>query len=151
MSLKSRIEIHYEASKNPGNIISQFLLICLLAVPIIVPFFLNPSPALSETHRQLLLPPCPFYHITGIPCPLCGATTSLTLLTHGQIIRSFIANPVGPLLYFIFIAFAVILIKSLIKHQVIKLLVSFTGLELLILIIIIWGLKLISWGFNIMF
>lgn len=51
-----------------------------------------------ETHRQLGLPPCTFYAITGLPCPSCGMTTSFALLVRGDVWNSLKANAVGTLL-----------------------------------------------------
>jgi hypothetical protein len=51
-----------------------------------------------ETHRQLGLPPCTFYWVTGLPCPSCGMTTSFSHLAHGSISDSLRANPAGTLL-----------------------------------------------------
>jgi hypothetical protein len=51
-----------------------------------------------ETHRQLGLPPCQFYFVTGLPCPSCGMTTSFALLMHGDLKNSVRANAVGTLL-----------------------------------------------------
>jgi hypothetical protein len=52
-----------------------------------------------ETHRQLGLPPCTFYTITGgWPCPSCGMTTSFALLMRGDVWNSLRANAVGTLL-----------------------------------------------------
>ncbi len=52
-----------------------------------------------ETHRQLGLPPCTFYTLTGgWPCPSCGMTTSFALLVRGDIWNSLQANFVGTLL-----------------------------------------------------
>lgn len=50
------------------------------------------------THRQLGLPPCNFFFITGLPCPSCGMTTSFALLMHGDLRNSLRANAVGTLL-----------------------------------------------------
>jgi hypothetical protein len=51
-----------------------------------------------ETHRQLGLPPCTFYGVTGVPCPSCGMTTSFALLVRGDVGNSLRANAVGTLL-----------------------------------------------------
>src|SRR5262245_53861942 len=51
-----------------------------------------------ETHRQLGLPPCTFFAVTGMPCPSCGMTTSFALLMHGDPAASLRANAVGTLL-----------------------------------------------------
>jgi hypothetical protein len=52
-----------------------------------------------ETHRQLGLPPCTFYTMTGgWPCPSCGMTTSFALFVHGDVWNSLRANAVGTLL-----------------------------------------------------
>ncbi|MFA5787399.1 MAG: DUF2752 domain-containing protein [Actinomycetota bacterium] len=42
---------------------------------------------------------CPLRAVTGIPCPLCGLTTSFVALSHGRFHQAFAANPLGPLLY----------------------------------------------------
>ncbi|MCS6977955.1 MAG: DUF2752 domain-containing protein [Gemmatales bacterium] len=61
--------------------------------------WLRPSSAGLGTHRQLGLPPCSFYIVTGgVPCPSCGMTTSFCHLVRGQILESLRANPVGTLL-----------------------------------------------------
>jgi len=51
-----------------------------------------------ETHMQLGLPACTFKHVTGLPCPSCGMTTSFALLIHGDVWNSLQANAVGTLL-----------------------------------------------------
>ena len=38
---------------------------------------------------------CPLRLTTGIPCPLCGMTTSLTAAGRGQIAEAVMANPAG--------------------------------------------------------
>jgi hypothetical protein len=41
-------------------------------------------PLSHGTHRQLGLPPCMMNFVTGLPCPACGMTTSISLLAHGD-------------------------------------------------------------------
>ncbi len=53
---------------------------------------------LEETHRQLLLPPCTFKVITGLPCPSCGMTSSFALLVRADLWNSLQANACGTFL-----------------------------------------------------
>jgi hypothetical protein len=62
------------------------------------PYTSDGSPRRMETHRQLGLPPCTFYSVTGLPCPSCGMTTSFALLVRGDVANSARANVVGTLL-----------------------------------------------------
>jgi len=62
------------------------------------PYEEDGSPRRLATHRQLGLPPCTFYAITGQPCPACGMTTSFALLVRGDVLNSARANVVGSLL-----------------------------------------------------
>ena len=39
--------------------------------------------------------PCPLRTLTGIPCPLCGMTTSVTATVHLQVGKAVSANPAG--------------------------------------------------------
>jgi hypothetical protein len=41
---------------------------------------------------------CLFRHITTIPCPSCGITSSVLLLLHGDIHEAVYSNPIGILL-----------------------------------------------------
>ena len=45
-----------------------------------------------------LLPPCPFHHLTGFPCPTCGLTRSGILLSQFRIWEAFVTNPLFILL-----------------------------------------------------
>jgi hypothetical protein len=74
-----------------------------LAVVFVIAALLHPysesgAPLTQETHRQLGLPPCNFYSLTGLPCPSCGFTTSFSLLAHLDPLNSLRANSVGALL-----------------------------------------------------
>ena len=52
------------------------------------PYYANGRPRSMETHRELGLPPCSFYELTGLPCPSCGMTTSFSLLMYGDVWNS---------------------------------------------------------------
>lgn len=62
------------------------------------PYDENGAPKKQETHRQLGLPACSFYRMTGLPCPSCGFTTSFSLLMHLDPINALRANSVGTVL-----------------------------------------------------
>jgi Protein of unknown function (DUF2752) len=40
--------------------------------------------------------PCPLRTVTGVPCPMCGMTTSVEATLHGDLPHAFAANPAGP-------------------------------------------------------
>lgn len=47
---------------------------------------------------------CPVYDLTGLYCPGCGGTRSLTALLHGKILLAFHENPITPLLLLFLLA-----------------------------------------------
>ena len=58
-------------------------------------FWLKPDPRGLGTHEQVLLLPCNFYVLTGLPCPFCGMTTAFTHMARGEIREAFFAQPLG--------------------------------------------------------
>ncbi len=54
----------------------------------------GPVLALVPGHSGL---PCPLRALTGVPCPLCGGTTSVEDMFRGHVVSAMQANPVGPL------------------------------------------------------
>ena len=48
---------------------------------------------------HLTLPPCPFYYLTGHPCPFCGGTRSFAYMWQGDIADSVRLYPLGPALF----------------------------------------------------
>lgn len=62
------------------------------------PYRSDGSARRMETHMQLGLPECTFKHVTGLPCPSCGMTTSFALTMHGDLADALRANSVGVLL-----------------------------------------------------
>ena len=52
---------------------------------------------------------CPLRVTTGLPCPLCGMTTSLTAVGRGRLVEAAAANPAG--LAVVAIAAAVVFVR----------------------------------------
>ena len=48
---------------------------------------------------HLTLPPCPFYYLTGHPCPFCGGTRSFAYMWQGDIADAVRLYPLGPGLF----------------------------------------------------
>ncbi len=53
--------------------------------------------AMQAAH--LAAPPCPFYYLTGHPCPFCGGTRSFAYMWRGDIVDAVRLYPLGPLLF----------------------------------------------------
>ena len=53
--------------------------------------------ALQTAH--FTLPPCPFYYLTGHPCPFCGGTRSFAYMWRGDISDAVRLYPLGPALF----------------------------------------------------
>lgn len=62
---------------------------------IVLGLWITPDPRGFGTHEQLGMPPCHFLAWTGIPCPGCGVTTSVSLAAHGDFTASFWNQPFG--------------------------------------------------------
>jgi hypothetical protein len=44
-------------------------------------------------------PPCPFYYLTGHPCPFCGGTRSFAYMWRGDLADAVRLYPFGPVLF----------------------------------------------------
>lgn len=53
--------------------------------------------AIQASH--LSLPPCPFYYLTGHPCPFCGGTRSFAYMWQGDVADAVRLYPLGPALF----------------------------------------------------
>lgn len=73
------------------------LLGCLVfaVAAILSPYDTEGRPLSYGTHRQLGLPPCAMQALTGISCPSCGMTTSISLVMHGDLVAASEANWAG--------------------------------------------------------
>ena len=56
---------------------------------------INPDPKGVGTHHQLRLEPCGMLRRTGVPCPTCGMTTSVSWFVRGQFLGSLYVQPMG--------------------------------------------------------
>ena len=45
---------------------------------------------------HMTLPPCPFYYLTGHPCPFCGGTRSFAYMWQGDLADAVRLYPLGP-------------------------------------------------------
>ena len=61
---------------------------------------LTPDPSGMGTHRQLGLGSCAILSATGLPCPMCGMTTTFTHLAHLHLIEGILNQPFGLFLFF---------------------------------------------------
>jgi hypothetical protein len=53
--------------------------------------------ALQAVH--LTMPPCPFFYLTGHPCPFCGGTRSFAYMWQGDVADAVRLYPLGPALF----------------------------------------------------
>jgi len=60
--------------------------------------WLDPSPEGLGTHSQLRLPPCGWILTMDLPCPTCGMTTAFAHAADGNLVGSFVAQPMGAVL-----------------------------------------------------
>lgn len=44
---------------------------------------------------------CPFYHLTGLPCPGCGLTRSFVCISHGHLDEALRWHALGPFIFVI--------------------------------------------------
>lgn len=61
--------------------------------------WLDADPAGVGTHRQLGLGGCTILTSFGVPCPMCGMTTTFTHLAHLDLVAGVVNQPFGLLLF----------------------------------------------------
>jgi hypothetical protein len=61
--------------------------------------WLEPDPSGVGTHTQLGLSGCAMLTWTGWPCPMCGMTTTFSLLAHLRVVDAVRNQPFGLLLF----------------------------------------------------
>jgi len=144
----TRINKKYSQSDQIG-----YLAIALISLlTLVIARRLHPSPRGLGTHEQLGLPPCPFFHLTGIPCPSCGLTTSFALAARLEFFSSLSTQPFGLIVFcltLIAIPLSLILIRRRISWQELTQLRFFerTIYFLIPLYLLSWFYKIIIWRF----
>jgi len=108
------------------------------------PYRADGSARQMETHRQLGLPPCAFYRVTGLPCPSCGMTTSFALLVRGDVLNSLRANAAGTLLALFCLAFIPWALASALRGQ--PLFIRALDRALAVVVVVFLGLMLARWA-----
>ena len=61
--------------------------------------WLTPDPAGVGTHIQLGLEPCIMMTWLNLPCPMCGMTTTFSLMAHLRPFDAFMNQPFGVVLF----------------------------------------------------
>lgn len=116
-------------------------------VLLLVGRLLQPAPGGVGTHEQLGLPPCGFLYFTGIPCPGCGLTTSVTFAAHLHFYESVATQPFG-FVVFLLAVLSVPVSMYLIYRQIpYRELLNFRGKTLLMYLML--ALFLFSWFYKI--
>ena len=70
-----------------------------LGAVLVLAALLEPAAAGHGTHTQLGLGSCSFLSATGVPCPMCGATTSFSLMAHLRPLEALVNQPFATLLF----------------------------------------------------
>jgi len=86
------------ALKTISRFVSAFLALGT-GIVLLLALWLEPSPLGHSTHTQLGLGTCSFLSGTGFPCPMCGATTTFTLMAHLRPLQALANQPFAALLF----------------------------------------------------
>mgnify|MGYP002008941904 CR=1 FL=1 len=69
------------------------------AAVLVLARWLTPDPAGVGTHTQLGLEPCAVLTWADFPCPMCGMTTTFSLLAHFRPVDAVVNQPFGVVLF----------------------------------------------------
>ncbi len=85
--------------RRAGDRVEAAAALIVALATIVIPALLTPDASGHGTHTQLLLLPCIFNMLTGLPCPMCGMTTSMAHMARGEVAAAFGSHLLGPPLY----------------------------------------------------
>ena len=105
--------------------------------------------ALHSAH--LAFPPCPFYYVTGHPCPFCGGTRSFAYMWQGDLADAVRLYPLGPALFAGSVVGALGLVTSSIRGmrwlpRLTRLQWNLLGVFLVSALLLNWALKVFVLG-----
>jgi hypothetical protein len=79
--------------------------------------WLTPDPTGVGTHIQLGLEPCIMMSWLTLPCPMCGMTTTFSLMAHLRPIDAFLNQPFGVVLFGMTFATVVIALMEIVRPK----------------------------------
>ncbi len=79
--------------------------------------WLTPSEQGFGTHMQLGLGGCAMLTLTGWPCPMCGMTTTFTLLAHLRPLDALVNQPFGVVLFLLTLVTAILGLVDLVTGR----------------------------------
>lgn len=85
-------------SLSRARLLSVALFVSAVLV-LVIAHWLTPSPDGVGTHTQLGLEPCIMLSKMGLPCPMCGMTTTFSLMAHLRPVDALLNQPFGVILY----------------------------------------------------
>jgi hypothetical protein len=101
--------------------------------------------AISVSH--LTLPPCPFYYLTGHPCPFCGGTRSFAYMWQGDVADAVRLYPLGPALFAGSLAGVAGLAIGIVSGRTWT--PNLSSLQWRLLIVVVAALVALSWGLKV--
>jgi uncharacterized protein DUF2752 len=96
---------------------------------------------------HLAAPPCPFYYLTGHPCPFCGGTRSFAYMWRGDITDAVRLYPLGPALFAGTLAGVVGLAASAVSGR--RWVPRLTGMQWRLLGIFLVSALLLNWALKV--
>lgn len=112
--------------------------------------WLTPSDQGLGTHEQIGMPPCGWIMLMDLPCPSCGMTTSFSHAADGNLVESFLTQPLGMLLALgtamtVLAAFWVLLTGHRVERLFRRLWFRRAGWWLVAIVLAAWGFKILSY------
>ena len=128
---------------------SAFVFVCSVAV-LLMAAWLTPDPSGLGTHTQLGLEPCISMSALRLPCPMCGMTTTFSLMADFRPFDALSNQPFGVVLFLLTAMAAIVAGFEIVdpRKRWIAIIRVLEPYKLLILIVL-FGLFFVSWLYKI--